>query len=124
MLYYNCRGDLPLAKRNDRDASRKEQGGYSNETKEELDALKEEVKAVNEKLQELTEEEIAQVSGGKAIECVKILCYMLSQGERLSSKCMEFLELVQNGYDNDCYLFLKNAEGTDPLLDEVFEKFF
>ena len=35
-------------------------------TKEELNALKEEVEAVNEKLQELTEEEIAQVSGGLA----------------------------------------------------------
>ena len=93
-------------------------------TQEELNALKEEVETVSRKLHELTEEELAQVSGGKAIECVKILCYMLSQGERLSSKCMEFLELVQNGYDNDCYLFLKNAEGTDPLLDEVFEKFF
>ena len=33
-------------------------------TKEELDALKEEVEAVNEKFQELTEEELAQVSGG------------------------------------------------------------
>ena len=33
-------------------------------TKEELDALKEEVEAVNEKLAELTPEEIAQVSGG------------------------------------------------------------
>ena len=33
-------------------------------TKEELNALKEEVEAVNEKLQELTDEEIAQVTGG------------------------------------------------------------
>ena len=33
-------------------------------TKEELDALKEEVEAVNEKLAELTPEEIAQVNGG------------------------------------------------------------
>ena len=33
-------------------------------TKKELSALKKEVEAVNEKLQELTEEEIAQVSGG------------------------------------------------------------
>ena len=33
-------------------------------TKEELNALKEEVEAVNEKLQELTPEEIAQVNGG------------------------------------------------------------
>ena len=34
-------------------------------TKEELNAIKEEVEAVNEKLQELTPEEIAQVNGGQ-----------------------------------------------------------
>ena len=34
-------------------------------TKEELDALKEEVESVNEKLAELTPEEIAQVNGGQ-----------------------------------------------------------
>ena len=33
-------------------------------TNEELNELKKEVESVNEKLQELTEEEIAQVSGG------------------------------------------------------------
>ena len=33
-------------------------------SKEELNALKKEVEAVNEKLAELTEEEIAQISGG------------------------------------------------------------
>ena len=33
-------------------------------TKEELNKLKEEVETVSKKLQELTEEEIAQVSGG------------------------------------------------------------
>ena len=33
-------------------------------TKEELNALKKEVEAVNERLAELTPEEIAQVSGG------------------------------------------------------------
>ena len=33
-------------------------------SKEELNVIKEEVEAVNEKLQELTPEEIAQVSGG------------------------------------------------------------
>ena len=33
-------------------------------TKEELNALKEEVEALNKKLRELTEEELAQVSGG------------------------------------------------------------
>ena len=35
-------------------------------TKEELDALKEEVEAVNEKLHELTPEELEQVTGGQA----------------------------------------------------------
>ena len=33
-------------------------------SKEELNKIKEEVEAVNEKLQELTEEELAQVTGG------------------------------------------------------------
>ena len=65
MLYYNRRGDLPLAKRNDRDASRKEQGGHDmSKSKEELNKVKEDVEAVNEKLQELTEEELEQVTGG------------------------------------------------------------
>ena len=34
-------------------------------TKEELNALKEEVETVNKKLAELTEEELTQVSGGQ-----------------------------------------------------------
>ena len=34
-------------------------------TNEELNQLKEEIESVNEKLQELTEEEFAQVSGGR-----------------------------------------------------------
>ena len=34
-------------------------------SKEELNKIKEEVEAVNEKLQELTDEELAQVTGGK-----------------------------------------------------------
>ena len=36
-------------------------------SKEELNAPKKEVEAVNEKLQELTPEEIAQVSGGSGV---------------------------------------------------------
>ena len=34
-------------------------------TKEELDTLKEEVETLNKKLRELTEEELAQVTGGQ-----------------------------------------------------------
>ena len=37
-------------------------------TKEELNALKEEVETVNKKLAELTDEELAQVSGGAYIK--------------------------------------------------------
>ena len=37
-------------------------------TKEELTALKEEVEALNKKLHELTEEELAQVTGGVTYE--------------------------------------------------------
>ena len=36
-------------------------------TKEELNELKKEVESVNEKLAELTEEEIAQVNGGRSV---------------------------------------------------------
>ena len=36
-------------------------------TKEELNELKEEVETLNKKLHELTEEELAQVSGGKYV---------------------------------------------------------
>ena len=36
-------------------------------TKEELNALKEEVEALNKKLHELTKEELAQVCGGKLV---------------------------------------------------------
>ena len=35
-------------------------------TKEELNALKEEVETLNKKLHELTDEELAQVTGGQA----------------------------------------------------------
>ena len=37
-------------------------------TKEELNALKEEVETVSEKLRELTEEELAEVTGGVFLE--------------------------------------------------------
>ena len=44
-------------------------------TKEELNALKEEVETLNKKLHELTEEELAQVSGGDSGEEVKVCRY-------------------------------------------------
>ena len=50
-------------------------------TKEELNKLKEEVEAVNEKLAELTEEEIAQVSGGLAYSLAAHLAEIRSEVE-------------------------------------------
>ena len=44
-------------------------------TKEELNALKEEVEAVNEKLQELTEEELEQVNGGIGEAKLRYFCF-------------------------------------------------
>ena len=50
-------------------------------TKEELNALKEEVKALNKKLRELTDEELAQVTGGEYLptrlcpNCYKVMYY-------------------------------------------------
>ena len=43
-------------------------------TKEELNALKEKVETVGRKLHELTEEELAQVSGGEIIVCWDAMC--------------------------------------------------
>ena len=39
-------------------------------TKEELDEIKEEVETLDEKLHELTDEELAQITGGEAIASV------------------------------------------------------
>ena len=44
-------------------------------TKEELNALKEEVEALNQKLAELSEEEIAQVSGGESYGTLSVCPY-------------------------------------------------
>lgn len=41
-------------------------------TKEELNALKEEVEALNKKLHELTDEELAQVTGGWVYQDIEI----------------------------------------------------
>ena len=43
-------------------------------SKEESNALKEEVETVSRKLHELTEEELAQVSGGETIVCWDAMC--------------------------------------------------
>ena len=58
-------------------------------TKKELNALKKEVEAVNEKLHELTEEDLEQVTGGEAPSILTKLglgAIRLPQGETYSSK--------------------------------------
>ena len=54
-------------------------------TKEELDALKEEVEAVNEKLAELTPEEIAQVNGGGAYRHIAQIIGDDNVGDKLAA---------------------------------------
>ena len=49
-------------------------------TKEELEALKEEVETVSKKLHELTDEELAQVTGGKKL----VITYMDENGQECS----------------------------------------
>ena len=49
-------------------------------TKEELDALKEEVETVNEKLQELTPEELEQVCGGIGEAKLRYFCFKYDAG--------------------------------------------
>ena len=49
-------------------------------TKEELNELKEEVEALNKKLCELTEEELAQVSGGVSINVINNATNILGLG--------------------------------------------
>ena len=58
-------------------------------SKEELDALKEEVNKVNEKICELTPEELEQVTGGEAPSILTkfgLGAIRLPQGETYSSK--------------------------------------
>ena len=55
-------------------------------TKEELNKLKEEVEAVNEKLKELTPEELEQVNGG-AKETILLKGTIRPSGVTAGSKC-------------------------------------
>ena len=55
-------------------------------SKEELDALKEEVNNVNEKLKELTPEELEQVNGG-AKETILLKGTIRRSGVTAGSKC-------------------------------------
>ena len=57
-------------------------------TKEELNALKEEVETLNKKLHELTEEELAQVSGGN--NSGSTFTYEVVSGDSLSAIAMRF----------------------------------
>ena len=53
-------------------------------TKEEINTLKEEVEAVNEKLHKLTDEELSQVSGGTQVGFVPIPCSVGDSDARAS----------------------------------------
>ena len=67
-------------------------------TKEELNALKEEVETLNKKLAELTEEELAQVSGGVDYERVvrDVLTGEYGNGEERLQNLGNLYPMVQN----------------------------
>ena len=71
-------------------------------TKEELNALKEEVETVRRKLHELTEEELEQVTGGNIEQEIKNLAKQHFQIEEEGSgeKFKDFLEKYARYYKN------------------------
>ena len=71
-------------------------------TQEELNALKKEVETLNNKLKELTDEELAQVTGGNIEQELKNLAKQHFQLEKESTgeKFKDFLEKYARYYRN------------------------
>ena len=71
-------------------------------SKEELNALKEEVETLNKKLAELTEEELEQVTGGNIEQEIKNLAKQHFQLEKESTgdKVKDFIEKYARYYKN------------------------
>ena len=69
-------------------------------TQEELNALKEEVETLNIKLKELTDEELAQVTGGNIEQELKNLAkqHFLLEKESTGEKFKDFLEKYARYY--------------------------
>ena len=66
-------------------------------TKKEMDVLKEEAKSVNEEMRELTDEELAQVTGGRGPD-ITTMRFNVVPGDELDSPIMSELfigELVE-----------------------------
>lgn len=71
-------------------------------TQEELNALKEEVETLNNKLKEMTDEELAQVTGGNIEQELKNLAkqHFLLEKESTGEKFKDFLEKYARYYGN------------------------
>ena len=71
-------------------------------TQEELNIIKEEVEILNNKLAELTEEELAQVTGGNIEQEIKNLAkqYFQIEEEGTAEKFKDFLEKYARYYKN------------------------
>ena len=71
-------------------------------TKEELNALKQEVEALNRKLHELTEEELVQVTGGNIELEIKNLAkkYLQSEEKGFGDAVKDSLEKYANYYES------------------------
>ena len=71
-------------------------------TKEELNVLKEDVETINKKLTELTEEELAQLSGGNIEQDIKNMAkqYFQLDKEGFHDKAKEYLKRFGRYYDD------------------------
>ena len=88
-------------------------------TKEELNALKEEVEALNKKLAELTEEELVQVIGGEGEEEKKICPQNLE--EAFKSVCVTNGQVCPYAQENgDLYVCLLGKGSFNRSRYEIF----
>ena len=68
-------------------------------TQEELNAIKEEVETLNKKLQELTDEELAQVSGGHDLDPLQLKDYAAVR-KMLEQAFKQGLEVLKQQSEN------------------------
>ena len=67
-----------------------QQGGILMKTKEELNAIKEEIKQLNEKLSTLTSEELEQVIGGGSLQPIPMLSKQANNSRDESKPYIEY----------------------------------
>ena len=84
-------------------------------TKEEMNALKEEVKALNGKLRELTDEELAQVVGGGTIQDVSSNT-VKEHGSQMTGRLVNRYTLFADvpKQEKEIHIYENTLDGFDP----------